>query len=444
MKSNERTNEYDYLNQSYISKKTSRKQWVIGGLGIAKDTDIRGHFAVSQNATIGGTLAVSGKTTLEEVQVNQNLRVEKNTNLIGTLDIGSTLRAKGANNYISVGTTANPTETNGGMIRFTSGGVTGIDGAEIRYVVPTSGDQNNALRIGGQVNGNRELLKDLTLDAVNIFSESGNFFINSITVNNESEFYSSLKVGGPLSTSSSFTVDGSASFKQDITVLGTGTVGTLLAYRIQTPASSHSIQASAENQFFHVELKGSNLVAGTGYKIRSERTGVGTIMTLLSDNGYMGIGTDNPTHRLTVMGDVMNNGGWYRVKGEQGYYFEDYGGGWYMTDTTWIKAYNSKNIYTPGEIRSGHTYSFDSNMTRRVINGGVAITNGGDGASATDANLRLHSWYGIGFASTITGQPVPQGENAVFINVRNGDITARGVIKGARTVIPVGADLWAT
>lgn len=33
--------------------------------------------------------------------------------------------------------------------------------------------------------------------------------------------------------------------------------------------------------------------------------------------------------------------------------FPTYGGGWYMSDTTWIRAYGNKNIYTPGEIRGG-------------------------------------------------------------------------------------------
>lgn len=59
---------------------------------------------------------------------------------------------------------------------------------------------------------------------------------------------------------------------------------------------------------------------------------------------------------------------------------------------------------------------------------GCGIISGGDGANNNTANMKLYSWYGIGFSPSISGQPIPQGENAVYINVRNGDLTARGNI----------------
>lgn len=51
-----------------------------------------------------------------------------------------------------------------------------------------------------------------------------------------------------------------------------------------------------------------------------------------------------------------------------------------------------------------------------------------DNATSTLANVQLMSWFGIGFASSIAGQVVPQGENAAWINARNGDFTCRGNI----------------
>ena len=42
---------------------------------------------------------------------------------------------------------------------------------------------------------------------------------------------------------------------------------------------------------------------------------------------------------------------WFRAKGDSGFYFENHGGGWHMTDNDWIRAYNGKNIYTAGKIR---------------------------------------------------------------------------------------------
>lgn len=36
---------------------------------------------------------------------------------------------------------------------------------------------------------------------------------------------------------------------------------------------------------------------------------------------------------------------WFRSTGATGWYNETYGGGWHMTDTTWIRAYNGKKVY---------------------------------------------------------------------------------------------------
>jgi hypothetical protein len=36
---------------------------------------------------------------------------------------------------------------------------------------------------------------------------------------------------------------------------------------------------------------------------------------------------------------------WFRSIGSTGWYSESYGGGWYMTDSTWIRTYGSKSVY---------------------------------------------------------------------------------------------------
>lgn len=66
--------------------------------------------------------------------------------------------------------------------------------------------------------------------------------------------------------------------------------------------------------------------------------------------------------------------------------------------------------------------------TRVVKTGGNWIHGGSDAASVDDANLRFGSWNGIGWYPTISGQTVAQGKNAMWLNVRNGNLDTHGVI----------------
>lgn len=56
---------------------------------------------------------------------------------------------------------------------------------------------------------------------------------------------------------------------------------------------------------------------------------------------------------------------------------------------------------------------------------GVAI-GPGDGASATLANLKIYSWFGIGLSPTITGSAVPAGQNSHWFDTRSGYTGMRG------------------
>lgn len=62
---------------------------------------------------------------------------------------------------------------------------------------------------------------------------------------------------------------------------------------------------------------------------------------------------------------------WFRSTGSTGWCSESYGGGWYMTDSTWIRTYGSKSVYqNTGQIRTD----------------GYLVTNGGITVGATSPN----------------------------------------------------------
>ena len=73
--------------------------------------------------------------------------------------------------------------------------------------------------------------------------------------------------------------------------------------------------------------------------------GVGPTYTALcvTNDSKVGIGTASPSEKLSVAG-------WVGTIGATGWYNITYGGGWHMTDSTWIRTYNNKNVYAGSAI----------------------------------------------------------------------------------------------
>ena len=120
-----------------------------------------------------------------------------------------------------------------------------------------------------------------------------------------------------------------------------------------------------------------------------------------------------------------------------------YRSGWGTDKRPWRMLLDNVNYasYSDGRYvkKSGDTMTGDLAMdtnkgfyithrTRVVKTSGNWIHGGADVSSSTDANLRFASRYGIGWYPTISGQSVPQGENAMWLNVRNGNLDTRGAI----------------
>ena len=54
--------------------------------------------------------------------------------------------------------------------------------------------------------------------------------------------------------------------------------------------------------------------------------------------------TDSPTFSTVYVSN------WFRATGQSGLYFQSYGGGWQMLDSTWIRNYGSKPLYMNAQI----------------------------------------------------------------------------------------------
>lgn len=118
-------------------------------------------------------------------------------------------------------------------------------------------------------------------------------------------------------------------------------------------ATSHGV-FGRKSFGWHVHSNSAFGVYSSGWtKLFGVKGGTGDVWlkgTLEADNK---IYADNGLH---VRGD------WVRVDNNNGIYFETWGGGWHMQDSSWIRAWNNKHIYTAGNIEAGGTVRGDGGL----------------------------------------------------------------------------------
>lgn len=87
-------------------------------------------------------------------------------------------------------------------------------------------------------------------------------------------------------------------------------------------------------------------------------------------NDNVGIGTTSPSYKLHVAGSTYSSG-WVRTGGNTGIYFQQYGGGFRMTDNYWIRTYNNKGFYhNAGIMRTDGTFQVGPSGSRFIVTGG--------------------------------------------------------------------------
>jgi len=94
----------------------------------------------------------------------------------------------------------------------------------------------------------------------------------------------------------------------------------------------------------------------------------------------------------------------FRARGSNPFYFNDYGGGWYMSDGSWIRTYNSKNVWTAGGLL-GTDGGLTSGYGGATPPGGGAIIAGNVGIGTNNPTTKAYI-YG-----TLTINPVGAPQN---------------------------------
>jgi prepilin-type N-terminal cleavage/methylation domain-containing protein len=124
-------------------------------------------------------------------------------------------------------------------------------------------------------------------------------------------------------------------------------------------------------------------------KYVSASTGLYAASYVNSSGTMNASGNITSSNSISAGGDVVASGAvyassWLRTFGNTGWYSQTYGGGLYMSDTSWIRAYNDKNIYTGGQVQAGSIQSNGSIVANGRITAqefvqlnGVATEGGG-------------------------------------------------------------------
>ncbi len=135
---------------------------------------------------------------------------------------------------------------------------------------------------------------------------------------------------------------------------------------------------------------------------------------------YAGM-ADNDFFRIRVGGDG-SDAGWAEIatsdNGTEPIYVRQYYGVFSSLVRTLTLLDSDGNTRFPGRMIGA---GYDINAS-----GGGIYNGNADGCSQYGNNVAVRSWFGIGFAPTITGQPVPYGEYSHWFNVRNGNAAIRG------------------
>ena len=92
---------------------------------------------------------------------------------------------------------------------------------------------------------------------------------------------------------------------------------------------------------------GLELITGDYIRFRQGSTELARLTTT-----GLGIGTSSPGWKLHVAGESYTSGV-VRIGGTNPFYFEDYGGGWFMSDSTWVRTSNSKSVWVGGGLLGG-------------------------------------------------------------------------------------------
>jgi hypothetical protein len=186
-----------------------------------------------------------------------------------------------------------------------------------------------------------------------IYNDNGTYRTLMIVGNNSAGGNREVKVWDDLTVSNDLTVDavtnaaggislGDVGNRQVLWLAGNGDCNHAIYSDANSPCGYNSPTGSNDSEYF-------DYFAGLVFQPRE-----GGSPSYFDSSGNLNVG-DN----LTVYnGSASFNNGpytndWFRVNGGGGIYWQAYGGGWYMQDSTWIRSYGGKYLYESAGLDTG-------------------------------------------------------------------------------------------
>ncbi len=131
--------------------------------------------------------------------------------------------------------------------------------------------------------------------------------------------------------------------------------------QVSSPTLINNAPGLDANAVSATRLASSRSIWGQGFdgtgNVSGNMTGVGNINTAASPAGTI----------------YVNN--WLRTVGNCGWYSETYGGGWFMSDSTWIRNHNNKSLYmSTAVIRTDGQIQVGGNGDKFLVTSAGAVT----------------------------------------------------------------------
>lgn len=141
-------------------------------------------------------------------------------------------------------------------------------------------------------------------------------------------------------------------------------------YRSAVPGKPQLNRMNTDLDLGGNSIRGVNSISATG-PLSAGDIDVGSInskgnisgVNIASQGSVTAGGDVSSSGAVTANSDIRTNSGWLITQGNQGWRNATHNGGWYMSDSTWLRSYLDKNIYTGGQVLAG---SINSNGRLRT------------------------------------------------------------------------------